>query len=88
MKYLLENRKAKIDLLKSLQSGTVSIDEIVEPEEMLWNCVKGVYTKFLDSESKQLNTTEFEAFVNANPKVKHVVFSLDERYKYAVWKVK
>ena len=73
-----QNRKDKIQLLKDLQSGKVSIEEIIPKTIMTWRCVDGIYTSFLEKETIRLTVPEFKEYISKRPKQKNIIFKTQE----------
>ncbi len=76
-----QSRKAKIQLLKNLQEGKISLHEIKMETPILWNCANGIYTRFLAKDGLQLTEKEFTDYVSKRPKQKNIIFCLQKGYE-------
>jgi hypothetical protein len=75
-------RTEKINALKGIMSGKVSINDLAEPKTYMWQKRIGQNYKplFDDDLAKEMNEEEFRAFMNSREgkKEKHIVFMEQE----------
>jgi hypothetical protein len=71
------NRKDKIKLLKDLQQGKISPEELIPPTTVLWFYEDGIYELFTEKTKLRFTEAEFKQYTSKRPKQKNLVLAAD-----------
>lgn len=72
------NRSDKIQLLKNLQQGKISIEDLTPEKIVTWYCEKGIYMQQFIDNALTLTEIEFNQYISTRPKQKNLIFKLQE----------
>lgn len=72
------NRKDKIQLLKDLQQGKISIEDLTQETVVIWYCENGIYSHAFSNNGLKLTEKEFNQYISNRPKQKNLIFRLQE----------
>ncbi len=73
-----QSRNDKIQLLKDLQRGKISLQELIPETTVVWYCVNGIYTHSCSTDELQLTEAEFKEYTSERPKQRNIIVSLQE----------
>ncbi len=73
-----QSRKEKIQLLKDLQSGKISVTDIIPGITVIWLFKKDVYASYSEKGKLILTEAEFKEYTSERPKQRNIIFRLQE----------